>query len=53
MGKELELEINSKADVIATKADLFCHQLKKLDQIETQLTENIPQLSDFNLIQTK
>jgi len=52
MGEELELEISSKADAIATKADLFCHQLKKLDKIETQLTEIIPQLSDFNLIQT-
>jgi len=51
MGKELELEIGSKANAIESKADLFCQQLKVLDNIETQLTQTVTALQEFDLIQ--
>jgi len=52
MGKELKLEIGSKANAIESKTELFCQQLKLLNNIETQLIQTIPQLTDFDLIQT-
>jgi len=52
MGNELELEIGSKANAIESKAELFCQQLKLLNNIETQLIQTITQLKGFDLIQS-
>ena len=51
MGKELELEIGSKANAIESKTKLFCKKLKILNNIETKLMQTVIELKDFDLIQ--
>ncbi|MEW6983042.1 YggN family protein [Colwelliaceae bacterium 6471] len=52
MGKNLQLEVSSKADALESKAEKFCQGLIALDQIETNMKQQIPELSDFDLIKT-
>lgn len=52
MGKDLKLEIGSRANELEKKVEKFCSNLKKLDQIESEMQNNIIQLSQFNLIET-
>jgi hypothetical protein len=53
MEKDLQLEIEPRAQEIEQKAAQFCKSLKALEQLESKLQESISQLSEFTLIQTK
>jgi hypothetical protein len=53
MEKDLHLEMDPKAQEIEIKAVQFCKNLKKLDQLESELQQSIRQLNEFDLIQTK
>jgi len=53
MGKDLELEVSSRASALEQKAQKFCQQLVELDRIETQLHQAVSALEKFNLIETK
>ncbi|WP_440875725.1 DUF2884 family protein [Thalassotalea sp. PLHSN55] len=53
LGKDLEVEITSRAQALEQKAEQFCQGLIELDSLETELRANIPQLVDFDLIQVK
>jgi hypothetical protein len=52
MSKDLELEISSSADALKKKAIQFCQNLTLLNKIENQIQYSIPELADFNLIET-
>lgn len=51
IGEDLKLDLVNDADVLETKAELFCEQLKALDKVENQLHTSLEQLTPFNLIQ--
>jgi hypothetical protein len=53
MGKELKLQISNEANVLESKAQKFCHSLIELNKIEDKMQQTIPELSSFNLIETK
>ncbi len=50
MGDELELEISSKVTTLESKTAMFCAKLRELDDIETQLNQQISALKSFSLI---
>jgi hypothetical protein len=52
MGKDLELEINANTNALKIKAEQFCFNLTKLDEIESKVDDSIKQLRKFNLIET-
>jgi hypothetical protein len=52
MGKDLELEINANTNALKLKAEKFCLNLTKLDEIESKVDDSIKQLKQFNLIET-
>lgn len=52
LGEEIELDISEKTKVIETKASQFCTKLIELDDRETQLQQQIPELLPYNLIST-
>lgn len=52
ISKDLELEISSSAKELKQKAMQFCHTLSDLNNIENQMQQTIPSLSNFNLIAT-
>ena len=51
--QELKLEMGSHANELDNKAEQFCQGLIKLNKIETQLKQQIPELSQFALIDVK
>ncbi|MBA6232009.1 MULTISPECIES: DUF2884 family protein [unclassified Colwellia] len=53
MEKDLQLEIEPRAQEVQLKAAQFCKSLKKLDQLEAKLQQSITALGEFDLIQTK
>ncbi|MBA6262696.1 MAG: DUF2884 family protein [Colwellia sp.] len=53
MEKDLQLEIEPRAQEVQLKAAQFCKSLKKLDQLESKLQQSITALGEFDLIQTK
>ena len=50
IGEELELEINSKVDSLESKAAMFCQSIKVLGEIENQLSQQVAELEQFDLI---
>lgn len=52
IGQEIKLDISNQADVLQSKADLFCDQLKELDAIETKLHDMLDALQAYDLIET-
>ena len=52
LGEEIALDISEKTKVIETKASQFCTKLIELDDRETQLQQQIPELLPYNLIST-
>lgn len=49
----IEHEIESRADEIEIKADKFCEKLKRVDQMEDELTASDPKLANFDLLNIK
>lgn len=52
LGQDLKLEMGSRVTALGIKAEQFCQGLIKLNTIESQLKQQIPQLSEFELIDT-
>lgn len=52
MAQDLELEVDIRASNLEKKAIQFCQALTELNLIETQLHHSIPDLTNFNLIDT-
>lgn len=52
LGQEIELDISEKTKVIETKASEFCKKLIELDERETRLQQQVPELLPYNLIST-
>jgi len=53
IGKDLKLDLINDADVLESKAELFCEQLKALDEIENELHLSLEELTPYNLIQVQ
>lgn len=53
MGRDLELEIGTRAHQLENKAEAFCANLSDLDKVENEIQMTIPELSTFNLISTE
>ena len=52
-GKNIENEMELRAEKIERKADQMCLALVEIDQLEEQLKANIPSLADINVITAK
>jgi len=52
MGKDLELQVGAQANALELKAEQFCHSLIELNKVETKMKSIIPELEDFDLIET-
>ncbi|MDG1732731.1 MAG: DUF2884 family protein [Thalassotalea sp.] len=50
MGDDIEAQVEDKAEELGAKAELVCNNLKSLDKIESELTDNVAELAKFNLI---
>ncbi|WOH39318.1 DUF2884 family protein [Thalassotalea fonticola] len=50
MGKDIEMAVEGKAEELGKQAEKLCHNLKSLDQLETELSNSINELNDFNLL---
>lgn len=50
MGEEIEVAVEAKAEAIGVKAEELCHNLKDLDNLETELSNSVDELADFNLL---
>lgn len=50
MGEEIELAVEDKAEALGAQAEELCHNLKDLDTLETELSNSVDELSDFNLL---
>lgn len=53
MGEEIELEISPQALLLKNRAESFCNALRKLDQLEQQINQKIPELQQLNLLETQ
>jgi hypothetical protein len=47
---DIEQQVEAQAASIEVKANAFCHSLAKVDETETLLQQNIPELSDLNVL---
>jgi len=52
MGNDLEFEIGSRDHALDQKTKQFCQNLVMLNELETRMQKIIPQLIDFDLINT-
>ncbi|WP_416305589.1 YggN family protein [Neptunicella sp. SCSIO 80796] len=52
MGAEIERQVGPKAQTLRKKAKWFCEKMKRLDVVEDQLRDSIPQLQPYNVIVT-
>ncbi|WP_185962618.1 YggN family protein [Thalassomonas sp. M1454] len=50
MGDDIEAEVEDKAQELGAKAELVCTNLKTLDKVESELTDSVAELENFNLI---
>ncbi len=50
LGKDLEVEITSRAKALEDKANQFCSNLVELNELENKLKQSIPHLTSFDLI---
>lgn len=53
MGEEIELEISPQALLLKNRAESFCNALGKLDLLEQQINQKIPELKHLNLLVTQ
>lgn len=52
MGADIKLGVSKQAKALEEKAEKICSMLIKLDNLENKLQKEIPELSQFNLIET-
>ena len=50
LSQNLEFEVGDKAKALESRAAMFCDKLLELDKLEDNIQMNIPQLANFNLI---
>ncbi len=50
MGENIELAVEDKAEKLGEQAEVICQNLKSLDKLEHELSDNVDALSDFDLI---
>jgi hypothetical protein len=53
ISQDLKVEIGSSITTLESKAEEFCLNLVALNKIESQMQEIIPELKNFNLIETQ
>lgn len=49
-GEQIEQDIEYRAEKLEKRAEDLCHSVYKIDGIETQLSQSIDELSDFDVI---
>lgn len=49
-GEQIERDIEYRAEKLEKRGEALCHTVYKIDGIETQLSQSIDELSDFNVI---
>lgn len=49
-GERMEAEMETAAKSVEARADSFCQQARKVDQLETRLREGIPELARYRLV---
>lgn len=52
-GAKIEHEIESRAESLEGRSEALCYSIQKIDQLESQLSEEITELSEFDLISTQ
>ncbi|TLU66779.1 DUF2884 family protein [Thalassotalea litorea] len=50
MGEEIEVAVEDKAEHLEAQAETLCTDLQQLNALEDQLTSNVDELADFDLI---
>ncbi|WNC73193.1 DUF2884 family protein [Thalassotalea psychrophila] len=50
MGRDIEAAVEGKAEGLGEQAEQLCHNLKSLDQLESELSNSIDEMNSFNLI---
>lgn len=50
MGRDIETAVEGKAEKLGEQAEKLCHNLKSLDQLESQLSKSIDEMNGFNLL---
>lgn len=50
MGEDLETTLEAQGDKLEAKAEALCHQLKDIDKLESQLQQQVPQFSKYELL---
>ncbi|WP_394172575.1 YggN family protein [Thalassotalea litorea] len=51
MGEEIEVAVEGQAEVLEAQAETLCADLHDLNELEDELTGNVDELADFDLIQ--
>lgn len=52
-GEDLEQRITSKADIIEKRADSLCYDLARLDDLEQQISQQISDLSELDIVRVE
>lgn len=52
-GENLEQRITSKAEIIEKRADSLCYDLARLDDLEQQIGQRIPALSELDIVRVE
>ncbi|ALS97244.1 DUF2884 family protein [Lacimicrobium alkaliphilum] len=52
-GENLEQRITSKAEIIEKRADSLCYDLARLDDLEQQISHQIPDLSELDIVRVE
>jgi len=53
IGKNLKIDVDSSITALESKAEQFCLSLVELNKVEAQLQQTIPELKNYNLIETQ
>jgi uncharacterized coiled-coil protein SlyX len=50
---KINLGLDAKAEELEEKSALFCQRLRELDEIETELQQQVPKLKDYDVVIAK
>ncbi|TKB47099.1 YggN family protein [Thalassotalea mangrovi] len=53
MGEDIEVAVEAQAEELGAEAELLCEELHDLNKIESQLSESVTALADFDLIEVR